>query len=116
MRQVVFYQTQAGHCPIEDFLDSLSAQEARRVTWVLRLLKELERVPTQYFKKLPGTEELWEIRVRAGGNSIRLLGFFRGATRLVLCHGFLKKRQKISRNDIVLAEQRKQDYIKRSRI
>ncbi len=37
---IKFYKKQSNRCPIEDFLDSLSAKQAKKVTWVLRLIEE----------------------------------------------------------------------------
>lgn len=50
MREIIFYRTASGKCPVEEFLDSLPAKEAQKVTWVLRLIEELPRIPKQYFK------------------------------------------------------------------
>jgi len=58
MREVIFYKTQNGDCPIEKFLDSLSAKQAKKVTWVLSLIEELAFVPKQYFKKLEDTDDV----------------------------------------------------------
>jgi hypothetical protein len=91
MRVIEFYQTLSGTRPVEDFLDSLSDQHSQKVAWVLRLVERLDRVPKQYLKKLVGTDQLWEIRVQAGGKNYRLLGFFDGAVLLILTSGFVKK-------------------------
>jgi len=31
MKEIVFYKLPSGKCPVEDFLDSLSAKEAQKV-------------------------------------------------------------------------------------
>lgn len=113
MREVYFYRTQGGDSPVEEFLDSLGAKQAQKVVWVLRLVEELEIVPSQYFKKLVGTESLWEVRAQHGGDTFRLLGFFDSPRLLVLTGGFMKKAEKIPRHEIALAEKRRQDYISR---
>ena len=69
LRTIQFYRSSAGKCPVEEFLDSLPDRHAQKVTWVLRLVERLEIVPRQYFKKLPGTRGLWEIRTQMGGKS-----------------------------------------------
>ena len=51
MRKILFYETKSGQKPIEDFLDQLPAKTAQKVTWVLKLIEDLERVPSKYFKK-----------------------------------------------------------------
>ncbi len=115
MREVIFYRTTSDHCPVEEFLDALSAKQAQKVTWVLKLIKELDRVPTQYFKKLPHTEDIWEVRIQFGGDIFRLLGFLGGSNTVILNHGFTKKTQKTPQQDIALAENRKREYARREK-
>lgn len=112
MREIRFYRAPSGHCPVEDFLDSLPSKTAQKVVWVLQLIEELDTVPATYLKKLDGTDNLWEARVQAGGNSIRLLGFFAGRNLFVLNHAFIKKTNKTPLKDIKLAEARRRDYIR----
>jgi phage-related protein len=113
MREIIFYKTNSGACPVEEFLDSLDSKEARKVTWVLRLIEELPRIPTQYFKKLVGTDDIWEVRVGSGRNLMRLLGFWDGSRLIVLVHAFHKKTQKAPERAIKIAEDRKRDYLQR---
>ena len=115
MREVLFYETASGQKPIEGFLETLSAKEAQKVAWVMKLVEELDRVPSQYFKKLIKTDDLWEVRVIVGSNIFRLLGFFYGTNLLVLAHAFQKKTQKTPRQAIKLAEERKHEYFVRKR-
>ena len=113
MRVIAFYQTASGTRPVEEFLNALTDQRAQRLLWVLRLVERLERVPEQYLKKLVGTDQLWEIRVQAGGKNYRLLGFFDGPVLLILTSGFVKKQQKTPRKEIELAQQRRSEYLHR---
>jgi len=115
MREIIFYRTGSGKCPIEGFLDSLSSKQARKIAWVLSLVEELEVVPRQYFKKMVNTDDLWEVRVRMGSNIFRFLGFFDGAKIVVLSHAFQKKTQKTPQQAIKLAEERKIDYFGRKK-
>jgi len=113
MREIIFYETASGQKPIENFIEQLSAKQAQKAAWVLKLIEDLDRVPAQYFKKLVNTEDLWEVRVRAGSNIFRLIGFFDGSALVVLAHGFQKKTQKTPKADIRIAEDRKNDYFRR---
>jgi phage-related protein len=115
MREIEFYRTEKGRCPVEEFLDSLSDKHAQKVAWVLRLVEKLDRVPEQYLKKLAGNEHLWEIRAQFGGNSYRLLGFFDGPVLLILTSAFSKKQQKTPSREIEVAEARRSDYLERRR-
>ncbi|NRA21164.1 MAG: type II toxin-antitoxin system RelE/ParE family toxin [Oceanospirillaceae bacterium] len=113
MKKIEFYRTDIGKCPIEDFLDSLSAKQAKKIAWVLLLIEDLDIIPTTYLKKLVNTDDIWEVRIQVGGNIFRLLGFFEGDNLVVLNHGFQKKTQKTPPRDIKLAEARKKDYLQR---
>ncbi len=113
-RDLKFYRTESGHSPVEDFLDSLNAKQAQKVVWVLRLFQDLDTVPSKYFKRLVHTDELWEIRVDFASDTFRLLSFFDGKKLLILAHGFPKKKQKVPKQMIDLAKQRKKDYFRRN--
>lgn len=115
MRSVVFYRTESGAAPIEEFLDSLTSKQAQRAAWVLRLIEDVDYVPAQYFKKLADTQDIWEVRVQVGSDIIRLLGFLFGSGCLVLTNGFQKKTRKSPPREIALAEQRRREYLNRSK-
>jgi phage-related protein len=113
VREVRFFRSRSEHCPVEEFLETLSGKQAQKVVWVLRLVEELELVPAQYFKKLTGTDGLWEVRVQHGGDTFRLIGFFEGPRLLILTSGFAKKTDRTPHQEIALAEKRRQDYLSR---
>lgn len=113
MRDIQFYRTASGDCPVEEFIDNLGPKQAQKLAWVLKLVKELPIVPKQYFKKLEGTDELWEVRAEFGGDAFRLLGFWDAGRLVVLTNGFAKKTQKTPDREIALAAQRKHDYLVR---
>ncbi len=115
MKQIVFYTTTAGHCPVQEHLDDLPDKAAQKVAWVLRLVRDLERVPANYLKKLADTDDIWEIRVDVGRDTFRLLGFFDRRKLIVLTNFFMKKTQKTPPAEIRLAEERKADYTYRRR-
>ena len=98
---------------MEEFLDRLGSKQAQKVAWVLRVVKEMPMVPRQYFKKLEGADELWEVRAEFGGDAYRLLGFWDAGRLIILTNGFAKKTQKTPRREIEIAEQRKRDYLNR---
>lgn len=75
--------------------------------WILKLIEDLERVPSVYFKKIVNTQDLWEVRAAAGSNIFRLIGFFDGPDLVILAHAFQKKTQKTPKQAIEIAEERK---------
>jgi len=113
MRKIIFYRTVSGQNPIGDFLDQLPVKSAQKVTWVLKLVEDLDLVPSNYFKKLVNTQDLWEVRASAGSHIFRLIGFFDGPNIIVVAHAFQKKTQKTPKRAIKIAEERKKDYFRR---
>lgn len=113
MREVRFYRTPSGSCPVEEFLDSLGPKQAQKIIWVIKAVKELPRVPESYLKKL--TSEIWEIRAEFGGEAFRLLGFWDAQALIILTNAFSKKTQKTPDREIALAEQRRLDHLNRKK-
>lgn len=87
--------------------------QVTKITWVLKLVQELDRVPVKYFKKLKGTDDIWEVRTNVGSDTFRILGFMHHNSLVVLTNSFQKKRQKTPAGEISLAEKRKKDYLSR---
>ncbi len=113
MRQIEFYSKESGNKPVVDFLDSLNDKQVEKILWVLRIVREYDRVPKQYFQKMTNTADLWEVRVSQGGNIFRLLGFYDNDQLIILTNGFQKKTQKTPKKEIALAEKRKKNYLMR---
>lgn len=112
-RHVEFYRTASGNCPVRDFLDSLSGKAAQKVIWTLTLLEELDALPAVFFKKLAGSDDIWEVRISCGSDSYRIFCFFSGNAVVVLTHGLVKKTQKTPAREIERAETYKHDYLSR---
>lgn len=112
-RTVIFYRTKDGNCPVERYLDSLSAKVAQKITWVLNLIEDLDFIPKQYYKKLKGTDDIWECRIKSGSNYHRILSFMYKNNFIVLTHGFIKKTSKVPKKEIKKAEDYKKDFYER---
>ena len=87
----------------------MRVQQAQKVTWVMRLVEELEIISETYLKRLKNTDDIWEIRIQMGSDIFRILGFF-DTNRFVATDGFCKKSQKTPSGEIKLAQTRKQEY------
>nr|VFK65741.1 MAG: Phage derived protein Gp49-like (DUF891) [Candidatus Kentron sp. UNK]VFK71546.1 MAG: Phage derived protein Gp49-like (DUF891) [Candidatus Kentron sp. UNK] len=94
------------HCP-RSRLRRLSGCSS----WLRRSIPFRDR----YFRKLAGSDGIWEIRIDAGNNTFRTLGFLDGKELVVLNHAFQKKARKTSSKEIHLAENRKWDYLARKK-
>lgn len=110
MKRIIFYATASGRCPVQDHLDELPDKTVQKIVWVLKLVREMDRVSAQYFKKLADAEDIWGIRADVGRDTFRLLGFFHGQDMIVLTNSFQKKSQQTPQREIELAKQRRTEY------
>ena len=94
-------------------MDSLPGKVAQKIVWVLKLLEDLDVVPSSYFKKLTGAEAIWECRIQFGSNAYRIFCFFVDDSVVVLTHGIIKKSQKTPKSEIEKAESYRRDFLKR---
>ena len=112
-RIIEFYRTEDGKCPVEVFVDALDDKEAQKIFWLFRLIERLNRVPSQYFKKLTDTEDIWECRVSTQRGAYRFFCFFFEGNKLIMTHGYSKKMQRTDPREIRRAERYRQDYLNR---
>ena len=111
MREIIFYATDFGNKPVEEFLASLEPAPRAKVVRTLELLRTLPIVPSKFWQKMPGTENLWEARTEYAGNIYRILACTHTGNRVILLHGFQKKSQKTPRQELEIAGQRKKRYL-----
>ncbi|MEO5366814.1 MAG: type II toxin-antitoxin system RelE/ParE family toxin [Magnetococcus sp. WYHC-3] len=94
-------------------MDDLPDKTVQKIAWVLRVVRDLDIAPANYFKKLSNTNDIWEVRVDVGRNTFRFLGFHEDRELIVLTNSFQKKSQQTPSAEIRLAEERKADYLRR---
>ena len=91
-----------------------NTKSCSKITWVLKAVQEIEKVPKTYFKKLVDTD-FYEVRIELTGNIYRLLGFFHNGNIVILTNGFQKKTKKTPKSEIEVCEERMKDFLKRSK-
>ena len=69
VREIVFYQTDYGEKPVEEFLAALEPAPRAKVVWTLELLRTQPFVPSKFWQKMRGTENLWECGSNMRGTS-----------------------------------------------
>ncbi len=110
--EVVFYETQGGGRPAEDWLKARAPKVVARFAWIFDLLEEQgTNVTRPYVDHLRG--KIWEVRVEQNKVQYRLLYFSAPERKFVMLHGFIKKTQKTPPRKIAVAEQRMNDYMER---
>jgi phage-related protein len=104
-RDVIIYK---NHFP--EFYRKQDVKIRAKIDYVLKIIRELDQIPSQYFKHLTGTDGLYEARIKLGNNIFRVFCFFDNGNLVVLLNGFKKKTQKTPKNEIKLAERLKKEY------
>ncbi|MGN0326245.1 MAG: type II toxin-antitoxin system RelE/ParE family toxin [Lachnospiraceae bacterium] len=87
MIEILFYETEDGRCPLQEYLESLEP------------------------KLLAKT-----LRTKQGTDITRVLYFFFVGNKAVLTNGFIKKTQKTPKSEIELAKKYKADYERRNQL
>ncbi len=109
---VLYYQTERGDSPIEDFLNALPRKAKAKCIAYMDMLEEFGfNLPRSFIAKVRG--DLWELRPEWAGTEYRFLYFAMIERRLVILHAMTKKTQKLKTKDIELAETRMADVRRR---
>lgn len=112
MFEIIFYDTEDGKCPVQDFLDSLEPKLLAKTLRTIDLLETNGHNLREPYSKYVG-EGLFELRAKHGSNITRVLYFFIVGKKAVLTNGFIKKTDKIPRNEKEIAQNYKADYERR---
>ena len=105
---VVFYRTRAGVEAVRDWLRDLDDGDRNAVG------QDLMRVQYRWPVGMPLCralgEGLWEVRSSLPGNRIARVLFSVHQGRILALHGFIKKTQKTTDEDLALARRRKHEF------
>lgn len=104
-RTIIFYKDY-----FEQFFVKQRVKVKDKITWTLKLIEEIEKVPETYLKHIEGTDGLYEVRVKQGSDIFRIFCFFDQGQLVVLANGFQKKEQKTPKAEIIKALKIKQEY------
>ena len=100
---VAFYKTQGGNEPVREWLASLTKKEKKTIG------EDIKTVQFGWPLGMPLVEKLesglWEVRTKLENKISRVL-FTMTDEYIVLVHGFIKKTQKIPKQDLDTARNR----------
>jgi len=94
----------------EEFYNRQSKGAKRKIDHVLKLIAHIEKVPIKFLKHVENTDGLYEIRISFGNAALRIFCFFDSERKLIVLNGFVKKKEKLPKNELVFAEKRKKEY------
>lgn len=104
-RTAVFYKDY-----FEQFFVKQNNRVKEKIIWTIRLVEDVEVVPSIYLKSITGTNGIYEIRIQTGSDIFRIFCFFDKENIIVVGNGFQKKTQKTPKNEIIKAIQIKLNY------
>ena len=110
--KVIFYENENGKCPVKEFIDTLTPKMRSKMIGMLEILQDNGyELREPYSKSL--NDGIFEIRCKVGTDITRVLYFFYCGGNIVLTNGFIKKTPKTPPQEIILAKNRRSDYIRR---
>ena len=59
-----------------DFFQKQKPKVKEKILWTFMVIETVEKIPTEYFKHMEGTDGLYEIRVQFGNDIFRIFCFF----------------------------------------
>ena len=101
--KVVFYKTDLGNEPAREWLKNLTREEKKIIGEDVKTVQFGWPIGMPLIRKLES--DIWEVRSHLKIRIARVL-FTIITDKMILLHGFIKKSQKTSQDDITLAKKR----------
>ena len=109
---VNYYKDVKGNVPIKRFIESLDYKLKPKAFGCIELLEQYgNRLGMPFSRYL--RDDIYELRISQGNNSIRLLYFYYAGGIIILTHGFIKKAQKTPKREIEKAKAMRKDWVER---
>ena len=96
---------------VDDFLSTLAPKVRAKIIYNVRKVKS-GVMDADLFKKLDGSDDIWEFRTKFDGMEYRLLAFWDKTTNslVVATHGLVKKTWAVPASEIAKAEAIRKEY------
>lgn len=105
--KIIYYKDDKGDNPIQEFLVNLG--RSNRIL-VAKTRQGIEKLRNRAYHKEPLSKHLepglWELRIRAGVDILRIIYTFDKGKIIILLHGFVKKDQKTPVSELEVARRR----------
>ena len=105
--EIIFYRDAEGNNPIEEFILELGRKN--RVL-AAKTRQGIEKLRNRAYHKEPLSKHLesglWELRIKAGTDILRIIYTFSKGRIIILLHVFIKKQQKTPEGELELARKR----------
>jgi len=101
--KIIFFKTDTGREPVREWIKGMSSKEKKIIGEDIRTLQRGWPLGMPLVKNVD--KNVWEIRTKINKNIYRIF-FTLVDGIIVLVHGFVKKTQKIPRNELKLTQER----------
>lgn len=109
-----YYVTEFGKSPVKVFIDYLDFKSQRKFFFVKELLEEFgHRLPFPHAKYIGNS--IFELRFKGHEGTVRVLYFFYHVNKAIFTNGFIKKANKTPRNEILIAIERRANFLNRQK-
>ena len=102
--RVVFYRLQSGREPVRDWLRRLPKSDRKCIGEDIKTVQFGWPLGMPLIRRVE--TGLWEVRSTLKNRIARII-FTLSKNQIVLLHGFMKKTQKMAKDDLALAKRRK---------
>ena len=107
--KVIYYVTDAGRRPVEEFIKNLNVHSREKFFEVVELLENFGKsVSLPHVKNIGNA--IFELRFEGVEGAIRVLYFFFDGEKAILTNGFIKKSNKTPKNEKEKAMLRREAY------
>jgi phage-related protein len=111
---IEFYESRSGRCPVREFLDKLKERDPDDF---VAMMAGLAKLRNRQYHRPPLSksvrDDLFELR-HVGKLNTRVLYFFTRGQRIIAVHGIRNKANEISKRDLTVALERKEDWLSRN--
>ena len=105
--EIVYYSDNSGRKPVEEFLIDLKRENRLLAK---QAFKGLGKIRSRTYHRAPLSKYLepglWELRIKAGTDILRIVYTFQRGQIIILLHVFVKKQQKTPENELEIARKR----------
>ena len=109
MWEIEYYETKGGHCPVNDFLNSIPPKMQAKAVRNMELLEQFGPFLTMPYSR-PMGDGLYELRVQVSGGISRILYFFCVDQKIIMTNGFIKKTGITPKGELEKALKYRADY------
>lgn len=105
-----FFKTASGTEPVREWLKDLDKDDSRIIGGDIRTLEYGWPIGMPVCRSIKGYRDLWEVRSHISDGRIARVIFHISGGEMILLHGFIKKTQQTSQQDLELADKRRREY------